>query len=694
MTGYNKRKDVVYVPLISASDDEGGNHKEVKSWRWPPIVIIFWIAGSILVGIVYLFSSIELESLLPFDQIAKFPELPDSFNSLNGYLINTPGCRIPEMDPRDHTVITYIFKPDEINCKGLPPLFNSNLTSLFIVNEHLSHYKITNMSDLKCYYQEFWRRDPIGNEKDTQIAFSKSCTPLTDTVVDINVEFVKVLCNDTNGKHVYEDYFAFVPLKKKVDSPPTSGVKPNILVLGLDAVSRVNVHRQLPKTCDYLNKELHAVEMLGYNKVADNTFVNLIPVLTGLFEGELKKACWPSSNSRFDKCSFLWHNFSKQGYLTAYGEDCAWIGIFNYGKKGFIKQSTDYYFTSFNGKMENSIGTYKDFNCVECVGGRKTYEVTLDYIRKFVLRMKVDLAPYFGFFWSSTLSHDYLNRPALGDENYLDLLHYLKENDHLKNTVLILMSDHGIRWGGIRQTYQGQLEERLPFVFIVLPDWMKEKYPMAVRNLNKNSRRLTTPFDLHETLQDLLDLNNLKSVKKIVKEPVFRGYSLFNEIPSNRTCEDAAIDSHWCTCQQSVEVMPNDTIAVAAAEFAVNNINSLLEGYAQCATLGLDSILNARVLYYDAKHFTDKKSVKDYTITLKTMPGEAVFEVTVRNKEKQQQVLKTRTDKPSTVSTPDRWENFTVTGTVSRLNLYGKQSYCITDFHLKLYCYCKSLLQF
>lgn len=85
------------------------------------------------------------------------------------------------------------------------------------------------------------------------------------------------------------------------------------------------------------------------------------------------------------------------------------------------------------------------------------------------------------------------------------------------------MSDHGIRWGDIRKTYQGQMEERLPFVIITLPKWLKETYPVAAANLKKNVRRLTTPFDLHETLKDLLDVNNLNKPRTIINETVSRG---------------------------------------------------------------------------------------------------------------------------------------------------------------------------
>lgn len=57
------------------------------------------------------------------------------------------------------------------------------------------------------------------------------------------------------------------------------------------------------------------------------------------------------------------------------------------------------------------------------------------------------------------------------------------------------------------------------------PPWFKKKYPEAYINFQKNSHRLTTPFDIHETLEDVLhfegptmgDLNQ-------------RGISLFKEV--------------------------------------------------------------------------------------------------------------------------------------------------------------------
>lgn len=121
-----------------------------------------------------------------------------------------------------------------------------------------------------------------------------------------------------------------------------------------------------------------------------------------------------------------------------------------------------------------------------------------------------------------------------------------------------------------------------------------------------------------------------------------------------------------------------DSIVLAAADFSVAHMNKLLEGYSQCANLTLDVILEARLLTHSDSIAEVKDKIADYTITFRTQPGGGVFEVTARKYAEYKSAKKYR---------------FEVTGTISRINLYGKQSACITDFHLKLYCYCKRLLQ-
>jgi len=121
----------------------------------------------------------------------------------------------------------------------------------------------------------------------------------------------------------------------------------NVIMLGIDSVSRLNMHRELPLTMQAL-KAAGAVSLLGYNKVADNTFPNLMPLLTGLAESELHEECpWPGPDHVLDACPFIWKQFATKGFRTVYAEDCAWMATFNYAKSGFLQPPTDYYARPF-----------------------------------------------------------------------------------------------------------------------------------------------------------------------------------------------------------------------------------------------------------------------------------------------------------------------------------------------------------
>ncbi|XP_022914094.2 uncharacterized protein [Onthophagus taurus] len=583
--------------------------------------------------------------------------------SRNHFLIETEGCVIPNMDPLDSSVTNFIFNENQVICNnGTPALIGSNLTAIFLLQESLPIYNVTDLNLFKCYYTPFFRVNPKDNSNDDQIEFSESYEFTNSTrIVD---EFIHVKCF-YNMNLIYRDFFAFIPPKKCVQT--TIRPQLNVLMIGLDSISRLNLLRQMPKTVEILNK-LEAISFLGYNKVGDNTFPNLIPVLTGLSETELGKSCWKEKRY-FDDCGFIWNDFKKLNFTTVFAEDATWMGLFTYQRQGFLKQPTDHYWGSFNLKATKMIGNNHRMNVDQCVGDKEDYVRLLKYTEDFVRRMKEDNQNYFGLFWQSSLSHDFLNKPKLGDENYSNLLQNLYKNGFLNETVLIFFSDHGIRWGDIRSTFQGSLEERLPFLYIYLPKWYKNKFPKENSNLLQNAYRLTTPFDLYETLKDLLDPFNLHG-----SYFSHRSQSLFTEIPNSRTCEEAEISSHFCTCQRSKEVDINDEKIQKIVNFAVVEINDKLSNYSECVVLDLIEVLNARVLLNNNESLSKKGAFSDFTVTFKTNPGEGIFETTIRNKVSHDKDV------------------YEIVGSISRLNLYGTQSFCIEDFHLKLYCFCRQLI--
>lgn len=80
---------------------------------------------------------------------------------------------------------------------------------------------------------------------------------------------------------------------------------------------------------------------------------------------------------------------------------------------------------------------------------------------------------------------------------------------------------------------QGSLEERLPWLSIVLPKWFSKEYPDLATNLKNNQDVVTSPFDVHATLQHLLLFPKTDTNHKT--------QSLLTRIDPTRTCSQAGM---------------------------------------------------------------------------------------------------------------------------------------------------------
>jgi hypothetical protein len=113
----------------------------------------------------------------------------------------------------------------------------------------------------------------------------------------------------------------------------------------------------MPKSHSYLTKNLSAVTLVGYTKVAENTLPNVVPLLTGMTLDELKSKCIKigknNDDVRLDECPFIWQNFAMNGYRTSFAEDDLDISIFNMDwKYAFHNPPTDHYLRTFISRMQ------------------------------------------------------------------------------------------------------------------------------------------------------------------------------------------------------------------------------------------------------------------------------------------------------------------------------------------------------
>ncbi|XP_034238391.1 uncharacterized protein LOC117643555 [Thrips palmi] len=634
-------------------------------------------------------------------------------------LLDTPGCRIPDLVANSSEVAPYVVDYDMGgDCGDPPPLVRSTDDTLYVDKEALDAYGVPAgarpQDHVRCCYSAMWRPQldvvvpdwgpgspmpPVDKRKGlmwdkvaygNDIRYGDECVPFFEPVVVLH-EFVRVNCTVTVAASVTQlrDYHAFVPVRRPrgwAADADDAGTKDseaalNVLVVGVDSVSRLNALRTMPRTLAALAR-LGGTTMLGYNKVEDNTFPNLVPLLSGLSVPELRRRCWADdhggNDAHFDACSWIWKRFNARGYVNMFAEDTAWMGLFHYLKQGFVVQPTDYDPRPLLYVGERDLGRkLRRRGSRVCLGQRTQLEVLFEYGTKFVRAMAQQRRKFFAVVWGTSLSHDDLNAPAVADDMYERLLGDLEATGVLNKTALVFMSDHGLRFGGILETAQGRLEERLPLMHVVLPEWLRARYPAAADNLQRNGGRLVTVYDLHETMFDLMDLSSLEARASREGSLDRRGISLFSRIPGERTCAQAGIPGHYCACQLLDPVPVSDHRVLQVAEYVISEVNSMLSSSqgaqgSPCAKLHLDSVLDARKRALGGKH-TMPILEEQYQLVVRTQPGAALLSATVTYR------LGTST--------------MQLDGTINRINKYGKQGQCIEDFKLRILCYCNNSQQ-
>lgn len=464
---------------------------------------------------------------------------------------------------------------------------------------------------------------------------------------------------------VYRDFFAIAQPNadrlvarkfKEWRSTEKNSTPPNVVIIGIDNNSRMNSHRYLPKTLDLL-KEIGAVEMLGYTKTAENTYPNSVSFLTGFSEKDIELICHSSKNVAFDDCPFIWKAFEDLNYITVNAEDAPYLGGFNYLKTGFVKKPTDFYLRPLMLAVMKYLPR-RDYYHTDCIGRQMTEELVFKYILDVIHRANYHSTPVFVHNWLTSLGHLNYNNVQFGDSS---ITNYIKQLISLSgdNTIFFFMSDHGQRYGPIRETRIGWYEDKLPTQWVYLPKRLRETQPEWFGNLKLNSGRLTSHFDVFQTMLHIL--RSFSSGHRYDSNGKYRyGQSLLDEVPENRTCEQAGVTVNFCACSRPNVLDTKDKKVVGAMEAAIKHLKLLLP-LDKCSEPTLKQILSAGYLSLPGKLV--------YLITFITNPGDFVFEVNVEFDENRQA--------------------YAINTDFLRMNKISRTVDCVKDPLLERYCYCK-----
>ncbi|ENN75504.1 hypothetical protein YQE_08053, partial [Dendroctonus ponderosae] len=461
------------------------------------------------------------------------------------FLINNNQCKIPDL-PVFSSEIRFTHY-NRIECSRFQSLFSYTTTHagrswLRLRREEADEQFGT--SDIHCCYS-YLQRSGFEEYPDVGVVASY-CTHFYNSV-ELKHHLVKVTCKALNSSFgqqqfypVYENVHQVITISEEVGEKTqkliqNSTTKPiSVLMIVIDSLSRLNFHRTMNLTKEFIRNN-GFYEFTGYNKVADNTFPNAMALLTGFNNKDSMEICKPKELDGLINCPFIWKQFRELGFVTAYAEDWSQIATFNYLKKGFKEQPTDYYFKPYMDALMLLETQYQD-TMPFCAGpesqGNRIMNLAYDFAQAF------KHLPSFGLFWMNSFSHNYIATPTTMDLDVKMFFQNLKSSGILDETIVVLLSDHGIRFGDMIYTRQGFYELRLPMNYISVPGWFKQQFPVEFANFRANSEKLTSTYDFYMTLQHVLQLSGVNHTMTPAKA-CLQCRSFFEKIPDERSCAEA-----------------------------------------------------------------------------------------------------------------------------------------------------------
>ncbi|KAH7963041.1 hypothetical protein HPB52_019342 [Rhipicephalus sanguineus] len=488
-------------------------------------------------------------------------------------------------------------------CVGREPPVRFALDRVFLDSARLDNtYGIRSFRELSCFYAPL---DTLASDRRPRL-FENTWRKIT-TRIRLDAEYIKLRCLH-NVTPIYEGLHLVARRRNRsadVETAAEPGKRHSVLVISVGASSRSDFERNFRYTANFLRHSPDTRELRGYSAVGAGSFPSAVALLGGMTGGE----AWSrSSGSYYDDLPLLWNEYKKRRHWTLYVEETPSEGAFvDPVDRGFFRKPTDHYPSAMASRMsepdetarspEADVGISNEQPSV-CSGYRLRSKALLDYASELIKAGNVQ--PFFAFINLKDSSRNGTKAHVL-DKPMKTFLSNLERSNVSFETTLVLLSDVGKSHWDTRITGDGS---GMPFCFIKLAPLLVKRsqtastaclteqtlrrYPSAASSLAINEHRLTTPYDVHATLEALAMLPGELSLKF-----TRRGRSLLAPIPANRTCIDASVPKEYCACAGTShtnfpQVSP-ETLSLArrALEYVNNATSSLSRLKNQCATFVL-----------------------------------------------------------------------------------------------------------
>ena len=323
----------------------------------------------------------------------------------------------------------------------------------------------------------------------------------------------------------------------------------NILFIYLDSISRQHFKRKMPYLSNFIEKYLTkkedniAYQFLKYHNFAAFTQKNVQP----MFYGEKMD---PKSSNGTSIIKYM----KQRGYITGQSSNLC-------SKELFVTMNNCLNKVEFSDYDHENVAMFCDPNYYDrtnpypafsgpfsvlrrCLYKKDSYEYVLEYGKQFWSKYneskKFLRLSFIDAHESTGEVVKYLDKPIY------NFLNYLIEENMMKNTVIIFSSDHGNGMPGIYNIINSEdylYENVLGFLVFVFFDFNLDNN--IKNNLEKNQQIFVTPYDIHDTLIDIIyDNENLEIKSRF-------GKSLFRDINGmERNCHkyEELNDTNICRC--------------------------------------------------------------------------------------------------------------------------------------------------
>ena len=154
-----------------------------------------------------------------------------------------------------------------------------------------------------------------------------------------------------------------------------------------------------------------------------------------------------------------------------------------------------------------------------------------------------------------------------------------------------VLGDHGFQRAEdpITFTEQGRIENNLPAFYLFPPSNLHTTHPNFSQNIKNNARKLTSFWDINQTLRQILSMSIHRPTKELFKNHENHGESLLENI-GNRNCAEAEIPDNYCQCTDAVSDLPSH-VAATWTRGIISDINNFLQDYDYCQKLTYSTVM-------------------------------------------------------------------------------------------------------